>query len=151
MKKKLFTLLLLFCGLTSTVFAQKTISGKITNEKGTEPIVGASIVEKGTTKGTITDFDGNFKLTVADNATLIVSFIGFSSQEIAVGNTTTLNITLIESALRLDDVVVLGYGKQKKANLTGAVNSFTTEDLTQRQVSSTSQLLQGIEIGRAHV
>ena len=149
MKKKLFTLLLLFCGLTGTVFAQKTISGKINNEKGTEPIVGASIVEKGTTKGTITDFDGNFKLTVADNATLIVSFIGFSSQEIAVGNATTLNINLAESALRLDDVVVLGYGKQKKANLTGAVNSFTTEDLTQRQVSSTSQLLQGIAPGVA--
>ena len=149
MKKKVSLMLFFFCGLTFSVFAQKSISGKITNEKGTEPIVGASVVEKGTSKGAVTDVDGNFNLSVADNATLVISFVGFTSQEIAVGSQTAITVNLAESALRLDDVVVLGYGKQKKANLTGAVNSFTTEDLTQRQVSSTSQLLQGIAPGVA--
>ncbi len=148
MKKKLFLSLLVFCGMTFGLQAQKAITGKITNDKN-EPIVGASIIEKGTSKGVISDIDGNFKISVADNATIVVSFVGFSSQEVSVGNSSTIDVSLAESALRLDDVVVLGYGKQKKANLTGAVNQFTTEDLTQRQVSSTSQLLQGIAPGVA--
>ena len=148
MKKNLLLLLFALCGMAMTLHAQKTISGKISDESG-NGIPSASIVEKGTTKGTISDFDGNFKLDVAKDATLIVSFVGYTSKEIAVGGETSLNVTLSESTLRLDDVVVVGYGKQKKANLTGAVNTFTTEDLTQRQVSSTSQLLQGIAPGVA--
>jgi TonB-linked SusC/RagA family outer membrane protein len=148
MKKNLLLLLFALCGMAMTLHAQKTISGKITDESG-NGIPSASIVEKGTTKGTISDFDGNFKLDVAKDATLIVSFVGYTSKEMVVGSETSLNVTLSESTLRLDDVVVVGYGKQKKANLTGAVNTFTTEDLTQRQVSSTSQLLQGIAPGVA--
>jgi TonB-linked SusC/RagA family outer membrane protein len=148
MKKNLLLLLFALCGTAITLHAQKTISGKITDESS-NGIPSASIIEKGTTKGTISDFDGNFKLDASAGATLVVSFVGYSSKEIAVGLETSLSIILSESTLRLDDVVVVGYGKQKKANLTGAVNTFTTEDLTQRQVSSTSQLLQGIAPGVA--
>lgn len=148
MKQKLLLTFIIFCSVIFSLSAQKTITGKIINEAN-EPVVGASIAEKGTTKGAISDIDGNYSISVSENATLVVSFIGFASQEVAIGNESTINITLSESALRLDDVVVVGYGKQKKANLTGAVNQFTTEDLTQRQVSSTSQLLQGIAPGVA--
>jgi TonB-linked SusC/RagA family outer membrane protein len=148
MKKNLLLLLFAMCGLAINLHAQKSISGKISDEAG-NGIPSASIVEKGTTKGTISDFDGNFKLDATTGTTLIVSLVGYTSQEIAIGSETTFNIVLSESTLKLDDVVVLGYGKQKKANLTGAVNTFSTEDLTQRQVSSTSQLLQGIAPGVA--
>jgi TonB-linked SusC/RagA family outer membrane protein len=146
--KKLLLLFFTFCGMAMTLHAQKTVSGKITDESG-NGIPSASIVEKGTTKGTISDFDGNFKLEATTGTTLVVSSVGYTSKEISIGSETTFNIALAESTLRLDDVVVVGYGKQKKANLTGAVNTFTVEDLTQRQVSSTSQLLQGIAPGVA--
>ena len=146
MKQKLFFTVLVFCSMVFSLSAQKTIIGKITDDRN-QPIPNASIVEKGTTKGTISDIDGNYTITVSENATLVVSFVGFGSTEIAVGNKTSLDVTLTESALRLNDVVVVGYGQQKKATLTGSVNQFKTEDLTHRQVSSTSQLLQGIAPG----
>ncbi|MGI9550519.1 MAG: carboxypeptidase-like regulatory domain-containing protein, partial [Aurantibacter sp.] len=87
-----------------------TITGTITDENGT-PLVGANILEKGTLNGTQTDFDGNFTITVSDeNATLVVSYLGFTTREIAVGGQTELTITLAESAAGLEEVVVVGYG-----------------------------------------
>jgi TonB-linked SusC/RagA family outer membrane protein len=146
MKQKLLLTFIVFCSVIFSLSAQKTITGKIINEAN-EPVVGASIAEKGTTKGAISDIDGSFSISVSENATLIVSFIGFTSKEVAVGSESTVDIVLVESALRLDDVVVVGYGQQKKATLTGSVNQFNNEELTRRQVSSPSQLLQGIAPG----
>lgn len=127
-------------------YAQKTITGKITDSKNA-PIVGASVAEKGTANGVLSDIDGNYSIKVGENATLIVSFVGFTTQEMAVNGQSSIDISLVEGDNLLNDVVVVGYGQQKKATLTGSVNQFKTEELTRRQVSSPSQLLQGIAPG----
>ncbi|HPD44422.1 MAG TPA: carboxypeptidase-like regulatory domain-containing protein, partial [Dysgonamonadaceae bacterium] len=100
----------------------KTITGKVVDANG-EPIIGANIIEVGTTNGTVTDIDGNFSLKVADNATIRVSYIGYVEQEINTAGKTSFNITLVEDTQTLEEVVVVGYGTQKKVNLTGAVSS----------------------------
>ena len=96
-----------------------TVMGKIVDENG-EPLIGATIQEKGTTNGIITDIDGNFSLNVSSDATLILSFIGYNSVEINVEGKTALgNITMVADTREIDQVVVIGYGTQKKADLTG--------------------------------
>jgi len=126
--------------------ASRKITGTVADESG-EPVVGASISEKGTSNGTSTDADGRFTLNVKDNAALQVSYIGYVTQEIAVGTQTSLQITLIEDSRALEEVVVVGYGTQKKVNLTGAVSSVSSETLNKRQVGQTSLALQGLASG----
>ena len=120
---------------------KKTISGNVTDDKG-EPVIGANIVEKGTTNGTITDMDGNFELNVADNATLIISYIGYVQQEI-LATGPSLRIRLREDSQALDEVVVVGYGTQKKVNLTGAVAQIGDKQLSNRPVTNVGKALQG--------
>ena len=103
----------------------KKITGKVTDEKN-EPIIGANVVVKGSTTGTITDMDGNFTLEVPDQATLLVSYIGYTPKEVAVKNQNNLSIMMIEDSKTIDEVVVIGYGSVKKSNLTGAVSSVKT-------------------------
>jgi TonB-linked SusC/RagA family outer membrane protein len=134
---------------SSVVFQQqgKNITGIVTDEHG-ESVIGANVIEKGVSaNGTVTDVDGNFSLTVSPDATLVVSFIGYVSQEIAVGSQTNLKITLIEDRRVLDEVVVVGYGTQKKTNLTGAVSSVKTEELSKMGVTGISTALQGRAAG----
>ena len=95
-----------------------TIAGVVTDNLG--PIAGVNIVEKGTTNGIITDVDGKYTLTVVKGATLQISYIGFVTQEIVVGDETTINVRLVEDTQKLDEVVVVGYGVQKKEDVTGA-------------------------------
>lgn len=122
---------------------QKTISGKITDDAGM-PLPGANIVEKGTSNGVQTDFDGNFSISVSDeNAVLVVSFVGFLNQEIEVGNQNRLAIQLISDAESLEEVVVTGYGTQRKSDVTGAISSIKTEDFNRGVVANPGQLLQG--------
>ena len=122
---------------------QKTISGKITDDAGM-PLPGANIVEKGTSNGVQTDFDGNFSISVSDeNAVLVVSFVGFLNQEIEVGNQNSLAIQLISDAESLEEVVVTGYGTQRKSDVTGAISSIKTEDFNRGVVANPGQLLQG--------
>ncbi|MDR3260839.1 MAG: carboxypeptidase-like regulatory domain-containing protein, partial [Tannerella sp.] len=121
----------------------KRITGTVTDAATGESIIGANILEKGVTNGTITDVDGKFTLTVSENATLQVSYIGYLTQEIAVGNQTTLQISLKESSWGLDEVVVVGYGTQKKVNLTGAVASVSGDEMIKRPVSNPVTMLQG--------
>lgn len=116
----------------------KHITGKITDANG-EPIIGANVIEKGTTNGIITDIEGNFDLNVTSSSILQISYIGYLSQEIQVGNKNLFNIKLIEDTQDIDEVVVVGYGTQKKANLTGSVTSVSIKDLTKRQVGQTFQ------------
>ena len=122
---------------------QQTIQGSVTDEEGT-PLMGVTIKIKGTDQGTVTDGEGNFTLSVPDNAVLEVSYIGYQTQEVTVGSQTSLSITLKASASGLNEVVVVGYGTQKKADLTGAVESVGSEVFDNRSVSNTTQALEGV-------
>lgn len=147
MKQKFVLLLFLSVALVLQAHAQRVVKGRITDEKTGEGLPNVSVVEKSSGKGTVSDTEGNFSLSVTDPATLVFSFISYQTQTVAVGTRSEVNIILSESANLLDDVVVVGYGIQKKANLTGSVSQFKQEELTKRQVSSTSQLLQGLAPG----
>lgn len=122
---------------------QYSISGTISDKDG-QALPGASIVEKGTSNGVQSDFDGNFILEVADqNATLIVSYIGFSIQEISVNARTTIKVTMVEDANELDEVVLIGYGSMKKSDLTGSVGQIDTDQLRERPALSLNEALAG--------
>lgn len=125
---------------------KKHISGIVTDAAG-EPVIGANVIEKGTGIGTITDLNGSFVLDVTGNIPLVVSYIGYTEKEVAIGRNTTFQIVLEEDSKALDEVVVVGYGTQKKVNLTGAVSSVTGDELAKRPVGQTSMALQGIAPG----
>jgi TonB-linked SusC/RagA family outer membrane protein len=138
--------------LASPVFATPSVpidikvSGKVTDGTGT-PMPGVSVVVKDTKNGTITDDNGSYQISVADaKAVLIFSFVGFSTQEIVVGNRQTIDVQLSEGKA-LDEVVVVGYGTQKKADLTGAVSSVTSKDITGIPSTSIDQVLSGRSSG----
>ncbi len=120
------------------------VNGKVHDENG-QPLPGANILEKGTTNGTQTDFDGAFTLNVKDaNSILVISYIGYKTQAIPVSEQTNLNITLVEDASALDEIVVVGYGTVKKENLTGAVESISSQQIENNIGPNTSQILQGV-------
>lgn len=126
---------------------QSTISGTITGDNGL-PLVGANIIEKGTTNGTQTDFDGKYTLTLIDkNATLVISYLGFVTQEISASGKTVVNVAMEESSSILEEVVVVGYGTQKKANISGAISSVDLTNVENRPVTSLSQALAGTTSG----
>nr|WP_321356350.1 SusC/RagA family TonB-linked outer membrane protein [uncultured Draconibacterium sp.] len=126
---------------------QKSVSGKVTDSSGL-PLPGVTIALKGTTNGTVSDIDGEFLLNnIPENATLVFSFVGMKSQEISVEGTTSLNVVMQEDAIGVEEVVVVGYGTQKKVNLTGAVGAISSEELAERPVQNASQILQGLVPG----
>ena len=122
---------------------QISISGTVKDAKDGEPLIGAKIIEKGTTNGTITDFDGNFTLSVSTNSTLAISYIGYLEQDIPVAGRTSFNIDLKEDVKLLDEIVVIGYGSQKKKEVTGAVSSLKAEDFNKGISTNPMGLLQG--------
>lgn len=124
----------------------KKLNGLVTDDKG-QPIIGASIKAKGTTLGTISDTDGKFNLDIPLDAQLIVSYIGFLTKEIEVLGKDYFEIILIEDTKLLNEVVVVGYGIQKKVNLTGAISSIQTSEISNRTASDVSNLLAGIAPG----
>ena len=127
---------------TQTVQQQKTVKGSILDENG-EPMIGVSVVVKGTTTGTVTDFDGNFSLSVpANTKTLEISYIGYKTQNVTIGNA-PLSIKMQPDNKLLDEVVVIGYGTIKKRDLTGAVSSIKSEDITLSPTSRPMDALQG--------
>ncbi len=122
---------------------QNVVSGKIVDSRGT-PIIGANIIEKGTTNGTVSNIDGNFTLkTSSNNSVLEVSYIGFITQEINVGGRQSLSIILQEDTQSLEELVVVGYSVQKKKDLTGAVSVLELDDVKDTPVSSVDQMMQG--------
>lgn len=130
-----------------TVLVQQSVSGTIKDTNG-EPLVGVSILEKGTTNGVSTDVNGNFTIRLSNpNATLSLSYIGYVAKEVAVSNQNVLNITMEEDGTELEQVVVVGYGTQKKVNLTGAVSTVDAEQLESRPVQNVGQALQGLVPG----
>ncbi|MCM5663696.1 SusC/RagA family TonB-linked outer membrane protein [Galbibacter mesophilus] len=134
-----FILILLLCG--SFGYAQ-SVTGKVTDANGT-PLPGASVIVKGTSNGTQTDFDGNYSINAGGNSTLVFSYVGFSSKEENVGGRSIVNITLQESASALDEVVVIGYGSQKKEAVTGAVSTISSEEITTIPAPSFTEAMQG--------
>ena len=120
----------------------KRITGTVKDPNG-EPIIGANVMEKGTTNGVVTDIDGKFILTVANKAVLQVSYIGYISQEFPVGNRSDFAILLKEDSQNLEEVVVVGYGTQKKATLTGAVSNIGNEELIKTRSENVKNMISG--------
>ena len=120
--------------------ATKKITGTVVDAQG--PVIGASVMEKGTTNGTVTDFDGNFALNVNPGATIVISYIGYETQEIKVGNQSNINITLSEDDAVLEEVVVVGYGVQKKKLVTGATVQVKGEDIAKLNTTSALEAMQ---------
>lgn len=135
---------------TKTVPAQVSeevkVTGQVKNPQG-EPIPGATVLVKGTTVGTAADLDGRFSLDAPEGSTLVISFVGFISQEVLVGNQGVLEIVLEEDEKQLDEVVVVGYGTQKKVDLTGSVGAIDGKDIAARKTVQVSQALQGAVSG----
>lgn len=124
-------------------FQQKTgVTGVVIDIKG-EPIIGASVIEKGTTNGIVTDIDGKFSLNLADNAIIEISYLGYVSQEIQVKGQRTLTVTLLEDLQSLEEVVVVGYGTQKKGLLTSAISTIKDKEIQTTTHTSLAQKLQG--------
>jgi TonB-linked SusC/RagA family outer membrane protein len=122
---------------------QKSVSGKVTDSTG-GILPGVSVVVKGTTTGVITDMDGKYSVAkLPDSAVLVFSFVGMKSQEISVGNKTTINVTLVEESIGIEEVVAIGYGTVKKSDLTGSVSSVKTGELQQTPMTSIDQGLVG--------
>ena len=140
-------LLALFISVSIGVFAQTSVKGVVLEPSG-EPAIGATIMEKGTNAGTATDFDGNFAIKVASpNAVLVVSYVGMETQEVKLAGRTDVTITLKESGVALDEVVVVGYGTMKKSDLAGASVSMSEDDLKGSIITNLDQSLQGRATG----
>jgi len=145
--RMLFSLFVFFSFCIATTQAQKTVTGTVLSSEDNTPLPGASVVEKGTTNGTSTDFDGKFSLNVAtDAATLVVSFIGYVSQEVAIVDG-ELTITLQADANALDEVVVVGYGTQRKSDVVGSVTKIELEEATAIPTTNVSEMLRGRAAG----
>ena len=125
--------------ICTMMYAQQEITGTVVDAMG--PVIGATVMEKGTTNGTVTDFDGNFKLKVQAGKTLVFSYIGYLTQEQAAKQGMT--VTLQEDALSLNEVVVTGYTTQRKADLTGAVSVVSVSELAKQNENNPMKAMQG--------
>lgn len=139
-----------FFYLSSIAFIQvsaqstSTVSGTIIEAATNTPMIGVNVIEKGTTNGTISDFDGKFNLKISNPEAIIeVRYLGYATQEILVAGQNNLNINMIQDAEALEEVVVVGYGTVKKTDLTGAVNSLSSKQITERNVTSPLEAIQG--------
>ncbi|MEH6679503.1 MAG: TonB-dependent receptor [Sediminicola sp.] len=142
MKKSKFLLLAFLTLFCATAWAQTQITGVVTDEENI-PLPGASIMVKGTNKGVVTDFDGRFVIDASVGDILEISYLGTKPQTITVQNTSDINVVLESDASQLDDVVVVGYGVQKKSDVTGSISSVKSEDFNKGVVTNPGQLLQG--------
>lgn len=148
-KKRLFCLdrlclLVLFIFMSSGIFAQsqKKITGVVVDDKN-EPLISASVSVKGTTTGTVTDVDGNFQLSISDNATLEVAYVGYITQNVPTAGKSDFKIVMKEDSQMLEEIVVVGYGVMKKKDLTGAVSSVGAKAMQDKPVANIGEALQG--------
>ncbi|MDO8969999.1 MAG: carboxypeptidase-like regulatory domain-containing protein, partial [Saprospiraceae bacterium] len=142
--KKFKLLSLLVCLLSGSAFAQNQVTGRITDPSDGSGVIGATVLEKGTNNGTVTDLEGNFVLSVASlDITLVVNYTGYTSQEVPLNGRSNVNISLTESDALLDEVVVVGYGVQLKSDVTGAVGTVKAKDIERIPTASVEQALQG--------
>jgi TonB-linked SusC/RagA family outer membrane protein len=136
--------LLFWAFFSVNLHAQKTITGKVTDSETGEPLIGTTIVVKGTNNGTLSNTEGIYSINVENpTAVLSFSFVGYETYEIPVGDQTTINVTLAESATQLEDVVVIGYGTVKKEDLTGSVAVVSSEDLNRTPAGTFTEAIQG--------
>lgn len=145
-KSLCFILPLLFLTMVQAEAFQQSrmVTGQVVTQSGNEGIPGVSVILKGTTRGTVTNIDGQFSLEVpSSESVLVFSFIGYNSQEVQVGNQSTINISLSESEQLMDEFVVVGYGEQKKLNLTGSVETVKFDDAVNQPVTNSGQLMYG--------
>ena len=149
MKNKLLTKILLLPILLiigGSAYAQNTVSGTVSDVNG--PVPGVNIIVKGTSNGAQSDFDGNYSIDDVDsNATLVFSYIGYTTQEVAVNGRSSVNVTMQEDIEALGEVVVIGYGTTTVRDATGSVAAVTSEDFNQGVISSPEQLIQGKTAG----
>jgi TonB-linked SusC/RagA family outer membrane protein len=145
MKQLVLILISALC-LSFTAISQNTVSGTIIDEEG-QPVPGVNILEKNTTNGYVSDFDGNYTLRVAENATLVFSYLGFKTQEVAVNNRSAINVTLVTDNAQLDEVVVIGYGAVKRENIATSMASVDGEELVKQVASNAAEALQGKAAG----
>lgn len=145
MKRNLTYFLTCLLLLTSGIsFAQRTITGVVNDVENNTPLAGVNVVQKGTVNGTITNVDGQYSITVSDeNAVLVFSFIGFVSQEAPVSGQTRIDINLVQDVTGIDEVVVIGYGTQKKSDLTGAIGIVDVEEMAKTATNDVGRALQG--------
>lgn len=145
--KSVVILGLLLCSFASAAFAQKSVKGTVVDASGI-PVIGANVLEKGTTSnGSITNIDGEFSLSVKEDAILVVSYIGYITQEVPTKGLNEIKVTLQEDSETLEEVVVVGYGVQKKVNLTGSVSTVSSERLESRATTNLSSSLSGLATG----
>jgi TonB-linked SusC/RagA family outer membrane protein len=145
MKKILLSLIFFACSINFAL-AQRIVSGVVSDD--IEPLIGATIQIKGTGTGVATDFDGSYKIEVPNGETILVfSYIGLETQEILVGTQETISLTLTENASVLDEIIVIGYGTQKRSNISGSVGVITAEEITETPVLRVEQALQGRTAG----
>jgi len=138
----------IFLWFFNPTWAQETISGKVTDESDNGDLPGVNVLVKGTTTGTVTDADGNYQLSIAEDArTLVFSSVGYQTREVNIGNRNVINISLSSDVQALSEVVVIGYGTQRKSDLTGAVSSVSREDLELPVINTPDQALQGKAAG----
>lgn len=144
LKGRIIQMLLLLClSLPFQAMAQKqSVTGTIVEVNG-EPVIGATVLEKGTSNGTSSDLDGKFVLNVDPKGTLIISYVGYATQEIPVKGRSVINVTLKEDTQLLDELVVVGYGMMKKSDMTGAISSVNGDDLAKRTTTNPAEALQG--------
>ncbi|MGD2033784.1 MAG: TonB-dependent receptor [Bacteroidales bacterium] len=141
--KRLTTLLTCLCFTFLLNAQEKTISGNVTAGDTNGPLPGVSIVIQGTTRGTITDTEGNFSIRASEGDVLEVSFVGYLTESITVGNETELSITLISDIMELDELVVIGYGTEKKSLVTGSISKVSEDEITSSPSLRTEQAIQG--------
>ncbi|BAX81592.1 SusC/RagA family TonB-linked outer membrane protein [Labilibaculum antarcticum] len=144
MKRKILMLMVLLTGFSSYLFAQQTITGNVIDKTDKSTLIGVSVYEKGTTNGTVTDFDGNYTISVAGSESVLVySFVGYETIKKLVGTLSAIDVAMGVDAESLDEVVVVGYGTQKKSHLTGAISKVVNEKLDQVVVSRVDDALIG--------
>lgn len=145
--RNLFCLLILLTCLQGQLFAQKTVSGKVYS--GDSTLEGVTVQVKGTNQATQTNKEGSFQISVPASAVLLFSYVGFATQEIAVGNQTDIQVKLLSNSQNLQDVVVVGYGTQRKANVTGSIATISADSYKDQPVVNVSSALQGRASGIA--
>ena len=142
LSKVLFSMFFVLMGI-QMLAQDRTVTGRVTASDDGSGIPGASISIKGTSKGTSSDADGNYKITVSGSSVLTFSSVGFNSQDVSVGNKSQINVALAADTKALTEVVVVGYGTQKKSQLTGAISSVTSKQITEMPITNLGQAMQG--------
>lgn len=143
MKTTLNSLLFLLFIMPVFIFGQSTVTGTVTEQSSSQPLPGVNVLIKGTAQGTATDFDGNYQITVNNGDIIVFSYIGFVTQEIAYSGQTSINVSLVEDAAQLEEIVLIGYGGVKKEDLTGTADLITSEDFNKGPIVSAQQLITG--------